>query len=65
MTSLALEPAYAGGTPDLIRGPVVETKPRKPTRSSRAKSRGADELEDEPDLIADEVGIETRFEGLT
>ena len=32
-----------------VKPKVVETKPRKPTRSSRSKSR---ELEDEPDLIA-------------
>ena len=30
MTSLELEPAKAGGTPDLIRGPVVEAKPKRP-----------------------------------
>jgi hypothetical protein len=47
MTSLALEPAYAGGTPDLIRGPVVETKPKRPARSRRVAVE-----EDEPDLIA-------------
>jgi excinuclease ABC subunit A len=32
-----------------VKPKVVETRPRKPARSSRAKSR---ELEDEPDLIA-------------
>ena len=32
-----------------VKPKLVETKPRKPTRSSRAKST---ELEDEPDLIA-------------
>jgi excinuclease ABC subunit A len=34
-----------------VKPKVVETKPKKPVRSSRAKSRGV-ELEDEPDLIA-------------
>ncbi len=48
MTSLALEPAPAGGTPDLIRGPVVETKPKRPTRSTRSRKVAVDE----PDLIA-------------
>jgi hypothetical protein len=32
-----------------VKPKVVETRPRKPARSSRAKSR---EPEDEPDLIA-------------
>jgi hypothetical protein len=36
MTSLALERASARGTPDLIRGPVVETKPKRPARSRKA-----------------------------
>jgi excinuclease ABC subunit A len=35
-----------------VKPKLVETKPRKPARSSRAKSRGMDELENEPDLIA-------------
>jgi hypothetical protein len=37
-----------GDTPDLIRGRGGRGEPRKPTRSSRAKSRDAVE---EPDLI--------------
>jgi hypothetical protein len=47
MTSLALEAAYAAGTPDLIRGPVVETKPKRPSRSRRVAVD-----EDEPGLNA-------------
>ena len=42
-----LEPRAAGGTPDLIRGPVVESKPKKVARSRRVAVD-----EDEPDLIA-------------
>jgi excinuclease ABC subunit A len=34
-----------------VKPKVVEVKPKKPSRSSRARSRGA-EFEDEPDLIA-------------
>jgi hypothetical protein len=40
----ALEPADADGTPDLIRGPVVETKRKRPTRSRRASAADEDEL---------------------
>jgi hypothetical protein len=47
MTSSELEPAPAGGTPDLIRGRVVETKPKRPARSRKVTVD-----EDEPDLIA-------------
>jgi hypothetical protein len=45
MTSLALEPAHAGGTPDYDPGPnVVETKPKRPARSRRASAPDEDEL---------------------
>jgi hypothetical protein len=44
MTSLVLEPAYAGGTPDLIRGLVVEATPKRMKRARKVEA-------DEPDLI--------------
>ena len=48
MTSLALEPANAGGTPDYDPGlVVVESKPVRPKRSRKETVD-----EDEPDLIA-------------
>jgi len=50
MTSLTAEARVSARNPGLRSGAKVsETKPCKPTRSSRAKSR---EDEDEPDLIA-------------
>ena len=46
MTSLALEPANAGGTPDYDPGPkVVETKPVRVKRTRKATA-------EETDLIA-------------
>ena len=46
MTSLELEPANAGGTPDYDPGPkVVETKPVRVKRTRKVEA-------DEPDLIA-------------
>jgi hypothetical protein len=47
MTTEELKPANAGETPDLIRGPVVESKPKRPKRTRRVADE--DEL---PDLIA-------------
>ena len=35
-----------------VKPKVVDVKPKKPARSSRAKSRGAEELEEEFDLEA-------------
>ena len=48
MTSLELEPANVGGTPDLIRGLVVEAAPKKAKRRAKVAA-DEDEL---PDLIA-------------
>jgi hypothetical protein len=47
MTSLVLELVQASETSDLIRGKVVKTKPKRPTRARRVTVH-----KDEPDLIA-------------